>query len=214
MTVRLPTRPRGARGSDQERRPKQERGRRMSALAHGLDPQDEAASPQALGASCAALDIGTSKIVCLIARLKPRPPQDVLRAPHAMRSSPRHRPYRVARHEGAARSSIIEAAEEMIRHAVDLRRAHGRRAGRIASCCRLRRAPLERTVRRDRAHAGADGQRRRHRARARRRQPAFGARRPRGAAFAADRLRARRRARHPRSARHARPAASASTCMW
>jgi cell division protein FtsA len=25
-----------------------------------------------------ALDIGTSKIVCAIARLKPRPPQDVL----------------------------------------------------------------------------------------------------------------------------------------
>ena len=27
----------------------------------------------------AALDIGTSKIACLIARLKPHPPQDVLR---------------------------------------------------------------------------------------------------------------------------------------
>ena len=37
-----------------------------------------------------------------------------------------------------------------------------------------------------------------------RRQPAFDARRPRRAAFAADRLFDRRRQRHPRSARHAR----------
>ena len=50
----------------------------MSALQFGLTPKMKplAANRSAL---IAALDVGTSKIACLIGRLKPRPPQDVLR---------------------------------------------------------------------------------------------------------------------------------------
>jgi cell division protein FtsA len=50
----------------------------MSALQFGLTPKMKplAAKRSAL---VAALDFGTSKIACLIGRLKPRPPQDVLR---------------------------------------------------------------------------------------------------------------------------------------
>ncbi len=44
----------------------------------GHTPKLKPVSPHR-SATVAALDIGTSKIVCLIARLKPRPPQDVLR---------------------------------------------------------------------------------------------------------------------------------------
>ena len=49
----------------------------MNALAFGLTPKMK---PLALRRSAlvGALDVGTSKIACLIARLKPRPPQDVL----------------------------------------------------------------------------------------------------------------------------------------
>ena len=50
----------------------------MSSLQFGLTPKMKPVSPKR-SALVAALDIGTSKIVCLIARLKPRPPQDVLR---------------------------------------------------------------------------------------------------------------------------------------
>jgi cell division protein FtsA len=50
----------------------------MSALQFGLTPKMKplAAKRSAL---IAALDFGTSKVACLIGRLKPRPPQDVLR---------------------------------------------------------------------------------------------------------------------------------------
>ena len=50
----------------------------MSDLAHGLTPKMKPVSPRRSAIVC-ALDIGTSKMVCVIARLKPRPPQDVLR---------------------------------------------------------------------------------------------------------------------------------------
>ena len=50
----------------------------MTVLHFGLTPKMKPVSPKR-AATVAALDIGTSKIVCLIARLAPRPPQDVLR---------------------------------------------------------------------------------------------------------------------------------------
>ena len=43
----------------------------MSDLAHGLAPKMRPISPRRSAIVC-ALDIGTSKIVCLIARLKPQ----------------------------------------------------------------------------------------------------------------------------------------------
>ena len=48
------------------------------SLRDGLTPKMKPVSPRR-SAIVAALDIGTSKIVCLIARLKPQPPQEVLR---------------------------------------------------------------------------------------------------------------------------------------
>ena len=49
----------------------------MSALELGLTPKMKPLPPRR-SAVVGALDVGTSKIACLIARLKPRPPQDVL----------------------------------------------------------------------------------------------------------------------------------------
>jgi cell division protein FtsA len=50
----------------------------MSPLNYGLTPKMRPLAPRR-AALVVALDVGTSKIACLIARLKPRPPQDVLR---------------------------------------------------------------------------------------------------------------------------------------
>ncbi|MGI8525631.1 MAG: cell division protein FtsA [Pseudolabrys sp.] len=50
----------------------------MSVLHLGLTPKMKPVSPRR-SAAVAALDIGTSKVVCLIAQLEPAPPQDVLR---------------------------------------------------------------------------------------------------------------------------------------
>jgi cell division protein FtsA len=50
----------------------------MSALQSGLAPKMKPL-PGSRSALVAALDVGTSKIACLIGRLKPRQPQDVLR---------------------------------------------------------------------------------------------------------------------------------------
>ncbi len=49
-----------------------------SVLQFGLTPKTKPLSPKR-SALVAALDVGTSKIACLIARLKPQAPQDVLR---------------------------------------------------------------------------------------------------------------------------------------
>jgi len=49
----------------------------MSGIVHGLTPKMKPVSPKR-SAVVAALDVGTSKVVCLIARLKPRSPRDVL----------------------------------------------------------------------------------------------------------------------------------------
>lgn len=50
----------------------------MSALPFGLTPKMKPLPPNR-SVLVAALDVGTSKIACLIGRLKPRPPQDVPR---------------------------------------------------------------------------------------------------------------------------------------
>ena len=50
----------------------------MSTLQFGLTPKMKPLTPNR-SVLVAALDVGTSKIACLIGRLKPRPAQDVLR---------------------------------------------------------------------------------------------------------------------------------------
>ena len=50
----------------------------MSVLQFGLTPKVKPLSPKR-SALVAALDVGTSKVACLIARLKPQGPQHVLR---------------------------------------------------------------------------------------------------------------------------------------
>ena len=50
----------------------------MTVLHFGLTPKMKPVSPRR-SAVVASLDIGTSKVVCLIARLEPQAPQDVLR---------------------------------------------------------------------------------------------------------------------------------------
>jgi cell division protein FtsA len=50
----------------------------MSSLHYGVAPKMKPVSPKRTTV-VAALDVGTSKIVCLVARLKPHPPQEVLR---------------------------------------------------------------------------------------------------------------------------------------
>ncbi|MGH8252462.1 MAG: cell division protein FtsA, partial [Steroidobacteraceae bacterium] len=49
----------------------------MTVLHYGLTPKMKPVSPRR-SALVAALDIGTSKIACLIARLRPHGPQEVL----------------------------------------------------------------------------------------------------------------------------------------
>jgi cell division protein FtsA len=74
----------------------------------------------------AALDVGTSKIVCLIARLKPQPPQEVLRRrSHAIEVIG----FSHIESRGIKAGSVIELAEAeaAIRHAVDV-------AERMARC--------------------------------------------------------------------------------
>ena len=48
------------------------------SLQDGLTPKMKPVSPRR-SAIVAALDIGTSKIVCMIARLKPQGPQETMR---------------------------------------------------------------------------------------------------------------------------------------
>ncbi|HWP17474.1 MAG TPA: cell division protein FtsA [Xanthobacteraceae bacterium] len=89
----------------------------MSDLAHGLAPKMKPISRKR-SAIVVALDIGTSKIVCAIARLKPRPPQDMLpRRTHAVEVLGIGH----AQAQGMKCGNVVDiaAAEEMLRHAVD-----------------------------------------------------------------------------------------------
>ncbi len=103
------------------------------SLAHGLAPKMKPISRRRSAIVC-ALDIGTSKIVCVIARLKPRPPQDVLpRRTHSIEVLGIGHTQSQGMKGGAV--ADIAAAEEMLRHAVDAaERAAGVHVDR--SCCR------------------------------------------------------------------------------
>ena len=109
----------------------------MSDLAHGLAPKMKPISGKRSAIVC-ALDIGTSKIVCAIARLKPRPPQDVLpRRTHSVDVLGIGH----AQAQGMKAGNVVDiaAAEEMLRHAVDqAERAAGVHVD--ASCSRSPRA--------------------------------------------------------------------------
>jgi len=113
----------------------------MNVLHYGLTPKMKPVSPKR-SALVAALDIGTSKIACLIARLKPHPPQEVLRRrSHAVEVIGFS--HTGARGMKAGNVVDLVEAEEAVRHAVDLaeRSAHRQvesvivsvAAGRLAS---------------------------------------------------------------------------------
>jgi cell division protein FtsA len=90
----------------------------MNPLHYGVTPKMKPVSPKR-SAVVAALDIGTSKIVCLVARLKPHAPQEVLRRrTHAVEILGIS--HTLAR--GMKAGTVVDLAqtEEAITHAVDL----------------------------------------------------------------------------------------------
>ncbi len=90
----------------------------MNALQLGLTPKTKPLSPKR-SALVAALDVGTSKIACLIARLKPQAPQDVLlRRSHTVDLLGFG--HTLARGIKAGTVVDLAAAEEAIRQAIDL----------------------------------------------------------------------------------------------
>jgi cell division protein FtsA len=89
----------------------------MSDLAHGLAPKMKPIARKRSAIVC-ALDIGTSKIVCVIAKLKPRPPQEILyRRSHAIEVLGIG--HTQAHGMKAGTVTDIAAAEDGLRHAVD-----------------------------------------------------------------------------------------------
>ncbi len=89
----------------------------MSALHYGLTPKMKPISPRRT-ALVAALDVGSSKVACLIARLRPHPPQQVLtRRSHAVEVVG----YGHAAARGTKAGGVVNLAqaEEAIRQAVD-----------------------------------------------------------------------------------------------
>src|ERR1700691_3923182 len=89
----------------------------MNTLHYGLTPKMKPTSPRR-SALVAALDIGSSKIACLIARLRPHPPQQVLtRRSHAIEVVG----YGHAAARGTKAGGVVNLAqaEEAIRQAVD-----------------------------------------------------------------------------------------------
>ena len=89
----------------------------MSALHYGLTPKMKPISPRR-SALVAALDIGSSKVACVIGRLRPHPPQQVLtRRSHAVEVVGfGHAAARGTKSGGVAN---LAQAEEAIRQAVD-----------------------------------------------------------------------------------------------
>jgi len=84
----------------------------------GLTPKMKPVSPKR-AAVVAALDVGTSKIVCLIARLEPQGPQEVLRRrSHGVRVLG----FSHTAASGMKAGSVVDLvdAEEMIRQAIDI----------------------------------------------------------------------------------------------
>src|SRR5262249_50803879 len=97
---------------------RKEGARNMSALQYGLTPKMK---PLAANRSVkiAVLDVGTSKVACLIGRLKPRPPADVLRgrthSVHIIGFG-----HTVARGMKSGTVTDLSEAETAVRQAVDL----------------------------------------------------------------------------------------------
>ena len=89
-----------------------------TALQFGLTPKTKPLSPKR-SAMIAALDVGTSKVACLIARLKPQAPQGALRRrSHTINVVGFG--HTVARGmKGGAVVDLVEA-EQAVRHALDL----------------------------------------------------------------------------------------------
>ena len=191
--------------------PKKKGGARMS-LHDGFTPKMKPVSPRR-SAIVAALDIGTSKIVCLIARLKPQGPQDMLRRrSHGIEILGIG--HTEARGMKAGAVINLAEAEQAVRHAVDLaeRDASVQLESVVLSVSSGRPSSESYAVNVNVAGSGVtDGDIARALAAG---MQSFGPRRPHRAAFHADRLCARRRARGGRAARHAGAASSASTCMW
>ena len=105
----------------------------MNSLHYGLAPKMKPVSPKR-SAFVAAIDIGTSKIACLIAKLSPHPPQEVLRRrTHSIEVI--GFAHTGARGMKAGNVVDLVEAEEAVRHAVDLaeRTAHRRIEGVILS---------------------------------------------------------------------------------
>jgi cell division protein FtsA len=90
----------------------------VTVLRFGLTPKMKPVSPRR-AAAVAALDVGTSKIVCMIARLEPQAPQEVLRR--------RSHGVRVLGMSHIAAGGMkaggvvdLAEAEEMVRQAIDI----------------------------------------------------------------------------------------------
>ena len=90
----------------------------MTVLQFGITPKAKPLSPKR-SVLVAALDVGTSKIACLIARLKPQGPQNVLlRRSHAVEVLGFG--HTLARGIKAGAVADLAQAEEALRQAVDL----------------------------------------------------------------------------------------------
>jgi cell division protein FtsA len=90
----------------------------MTVLRFSLTPKMKPVSPRR-AAVVAALDIGTSKIVCMIARLQPQSPQDVLRRrSHGVRIMG----FAHTAASGMKAGCVVDLveAEEMVRQAIDI----------------------------------------------------------------------------------------------
>jgi cell division protein FtsA len=89
----------------------------MTVLRFGLTPKMKPVSPRRT-AVVAGLDIGTSKVVCMIARLEPQAPQDVLRRrSHGVRILG----FAHTAASGIKAGSVVDLveAEEVVRQAID-----------------------------------------------------------------------------------------------
>ena len=89
----------------------------MTVLRFGLTPKMKPVSPRR-AAVVAALDVGTSKIVCMIARLEPQAPQEVLRRrSHGVRILG----FAHTAASGIKAGSVVDLveAEEVVRQAID-----------------------------------------------------------------------------------------------
>ena len=182
----------GAHGGDQ--REAEEKSRRahgtrragMSSLELGLAPKMKPLPPRR-SALVAALDIGTSKIACLIGRLRPREPDDVLRhRSHAVEVLGfGHTLARGIKAGGVVGSCRGGGGNPAMRRS---RRAHGEDAAQLRHRLHFRRPARERAHFRVHRPCRLGNRRARHCAGAHGGQPTFHSRRARGAAFVAPRI--------------------------